>query len=100
MKLTKARKVQLKMILGYTSQTTEVGEVSKTLAKNNLAILSKPELEKLITEVQGKSGSAVRDKIAQKRPRCFQSDKVVKLYGKYLGPLTKNQKNGEGLFLW
>lgn len=85
---------------GHTSQTTDAGAVSRALNSSNLGIVEKSELDRLVSEVQKKPGTTIRDKIPQKRPRCFQSDKVVKLYGKYMGPLTKNERNGEGLFMW
>jgi hypothetical protein len=44
-------------------------------------------------------GKAIELEI-QKRPRCFQKEKINVLRGAYYGSVVKDVKNGEGYFEW
>ena len=66
----------------------------------NLPIKTDSEVENIVRNIKSKPGVITKSKQAQKRPRCFQKEKISKLYGTYTGPIVKGSKNGDGVFLW
>lgn len=75
-------------------------DVIKVLIANKLGILETTDLEKKLTEIQKKPGVIKKENVAQKRPRCFNKDKAVQLFGTYYGQMVKNSRSGEGIFVW
>lgn len=74
--------------------------VIKILQSNKLPVKSGDEIQNLLDSFKNKAGVITKKKIAQKRPRCFQKEKISKLYGDFTGPIVKGTKNGEGIFIW
>ena len=63
-------------------------------------MLSQEQLAAKLQQLQGRPGAKVKAGTAQKRPRCFAKEKVPQLFGTYYGPLVKDKRSGEGLFVW
>lgn len=74
--------------------------LAKVLLSQKMPIKSPVEIEGAVKSLQSKTGVITQNKVVQKRPRCFQKDKVSKLYGSFTGPLVKSKKNGQGIFIW
>lgn len=70
------------------------------LKECQLPVVSREQLEAKIKQLQGKPGAKVQTGTTQKRPRCFAKEKVPQLYGTFYGPLVKDRRSGEGLFVW
>jgi hypothetical protein len=70
------------------------------LKEHLLPLLTPDQLDAKLKQLQGKPGVKVKTGTTQKRPRCFSKEKVPLLYGTYYGPIVKDKRSGEGIFVW
>lgn len=70
------------------------------LQELQLPILTQEQLATKLKQLQGRPGVKMKTGTVQKRPRCFAKEKVPQLFGTYYGPLVKDKRSGEGLFVW
>lgn len=90
----------IRSLSGFTKQASDQRGVAVILERTGMPLMTAMDLERLLSEVKSKSSTSMLSKVVQRRPRCFQNDKIVKLYGTYRGPVVKGSKNGEGVFVW
>ncbi len=76
------------------------GRLIARLAELQLSPVAPEQLAAKLQQLQGRPGAKVKTGTTQKRPRCFAKEKVPQLYGTYYGPLVKDRRAGEGLFVW